>query len=191
MIIHLLINWSIQMNTDQIVEQYFESLFPDSHLRADNLTKLGHFLETPETILIIQGTKSTGKMTLFRILTLLTGKVTRVQRPLFINDALYQWGSKLICITQSFRLVRPFPNLKPIIIKCQHHLHQPFSTLPIIIHRHHITTSLQRLLAHHAKEFERYDLVPDYQSLISLVKNHWTHYKVQPHLYTKFIDQMV
>lgn len=182
------------MDTDSIVNQYFETLFPNPSLRADNLAKLGHFIETPETILIIHGNKSTGKTTLFRILTLLTGDLTRVQHPLFLNDALYQWGSKFICITMSLRLVRPFPNLKPIILRCERYVNQSFATLPIIINRHHISTSLQRLLAQHASTFERYDLVPEYQTLITLVKNRWTHNKVHakaPHLYTKFINQMV
>jgi hypothetical protein len=176
------------MDTDLIVNQYFEKLFPNSDIRADNLCKLGHFLETPETILIIQGYSSTGKMTLFRILTLLGNNFTQSPNPLFMGDKLFQFGDKLICITQSMQLVRPFPNLKPIIVKCEQYMNQKI--LPIIINQHRITNSLQRLLALHARAFERYDLVPKYESA-PLIKNRWLQQRMKSYLYTKLINQSV
>lgn len=179
------------MDTDQIVESYFETLFPNPHLRTDNLIKLGHFIQTPETILIIQGNKSTGKMTLFRILTLLTGELTRQPYSLFMNDKLYQWDSRLISITSSSRLLLPFPNLKPIIIQCQRYFTLD-TTLPIIINQHQITTSLARILTKHAQKFERYSLIPEYQSVATFLKNRRQHnYRNNRHLYSRFLDQMV
>jgi hypothetical protein len=171
------------MDTDLIVNDYFETLFPDPQIRADNLAKLGHFITTPETILIIQGNQSTGKKTLFYVLSLLGGELHRVPQPLFMNDQLFQWNSKLICITRSSFLVRPFPNLKPIFIYCQRHLNRACHTLPIIIHRNQIAISLQRLLIDHAQHFERYDLVPEYHALFNFVKNNWSHFMIPPHLH--------
>jgi hypothetical protein len=175
------------MDTDRIVEHYFETLFPAPHLRADNLAKLGHFVETPETILIIHGMRSTGKKTLLHLLGLLEGSITRIPQPLFMGSSLFQWGLKQICLTSSLKLVRPFPNLKPIIIHCQRYLNQAFNTLPIIVHRQQITTSLQRLLTRYASLFERYDLVPEYYILPT---NRWPK-RLHRHLYSKIIDQMV
>lgn len=146
------------MNTFAIIENYFQTLFPEPELRRSNLRKLGHFLDSQYTILILNGPKSTGRHTLFQFLTLSDSPI-RTNIHIFPNDEVFEVGTRLLCITSSLQPIGKFPQYKPLIVSCKRHFTPSSKDLEVT----QCLSAISFFLLKASKDFEVYDPIPEYQ----------------------------